>query len=504
MERVYILDTTLRDGLQSPEISLTIEEKIEVAKLLLELQVDVIDAGYPSLGHTEFNAVNKIAEFVGDKVTVSALAKVRQNEIESAIKALQPAKNKRIHLYTPVSPIHLAILDKAREKELKDLEETLSQLKKEGFEVEVTLEDATRADEVYLNEVLDAILLHPVNVINIADTVGIGVPESISQLVKKIKDKAEGKSLISIHCHNDLGMATANTVSAILAGARQAHVTLLGIGTRAGNAALEEVVVTLYTLAKSTLTTNINLKSINKAIKSFSKITGYPIYPHKPIVGKSVFSHKTEYMQIAVVREKKTFEIIDPETIGVIPRRIVLSRHSGKPIFKEKLIEMGFNDLTDKEIEKAFEKFKELAKVKQSISEEDIEAIVEDTKYEKNKKIKVVSYNIFLSSSDAPKAYVEIEYEGNTVKAEETGDGPIDAAFKAINSALGLNPTLLDYSIKSITHGKESLGEVFLKVKIKGKEFTGRAVSTDIIKASIEAYIRAANKSLIGEERLWE
>ncbi len=497
MEKVWILDTTLRDGLQSPVLALTIDERVQVAELLCELAVDIIDVGYPATSPEELSAVREVVKAIDGRAKVSVLAKPEVREIDVAKEVVKEAKERRIHIFTPVSKIHLEVLGT---KSIDELAKLIEYTKEGGFEVELTLEDALRGDPDVISKTVEVATSYRVDVINIADTVGIGSPYSVGEIVRRVVDQVGGRCIVSVHCHNDLGMAVANTISAIKNGARQAHVTLLGIGTRAGNAALEEVVVALSILEDLGVKVDVNLRNLAKVVRSFSKLTGYTIPPHKPVVGDSVFYHKAEYMRIAVVRERSTYEIIDPEMIGLSPRRIVLSRYSGKPIFKEKLLELGYN-LSDREIDKAYEKFKELAEVKHQIMDDDIEAIVEEVLYERDVRIRLVDYEIEVRGSKKyPRAKVVIEFDGKTYVGEGEGDGPIDAAFKAINEAFETNVLLVTYNIRSVTSGKESLGEVFLKIKIKGQEFSGRAIGTDIIRASIEAYLRAINKSIVGEK----
>lgn len=497
MEKVWILDTTLRDGLQSPVLTLTVDERVQVADLLCELGVDVVDVGYPAMGPEEISAIGEVVKVIDNRAKVSVLAKPDIEEIDIAKEAIRDVKEGRIHIFTPVSKIHLEVLGT---KSLDELARIIEYAKEGDFEVELTLEDALRGDPDIISKTIEIATTYRVDVINVADTVGIGSPYSVGELVRRVKEQVGDGCIVSVHCHNDLGMAVANTISAIKNGARQAHVTLLGIGTRAGNAALEEVVVALRILEDLGVKVDVNLRNLARVVRTFSKLTGYTIPPHKPIVGDSVFYHKAEYMRIAVVRERSTYEIIDPEMVGLSPRRIVLSRYSGKPIFREKLLELGYS-LSDKEIDKAYEKFRELAEVKYSIMDDDIEAIVEEVLYERDVRIRLVDYEIEVKGSKKhPRAKVILEFEGKTYSGEGEGDGPIDAAFKAINEAFETNIFLVTYNIRSITSGKEALGEVFLKIKVKGQEFSGRAIGTDIIRASIEAYLRAINKSIVGEK----
>ncbi len=496
MEKVYILDTTLRDGAQSPLISFTPQEKLEMAKALESLKVDVIDCGYPALNKDEREAVQLIAAEIKGPV-LSVLSKCDIKELETAIEALKDCNKRRIHLYAPTSEVqltHLAGLSK--EEQLERVLHSIDIAKRENFEVELTLEDSFRAEKSYLFLLAEKATERGVDIINVSDTVGIAIPSMVRELVSEIKEVVKGDVIISIHCHDDLGMATANTIAALEAGARQAHLTITGVGTRAGNASLEEVAVALKIHGeKLGLSSDIDLKNLYKTARIFSKITGYNIPPHKAIIGDSAFAHKVEYMQLAVVREAKTFELINPEEIGYPKTRIILSRYSGKIMFKNKVEELGYH-LDEDKLEMAYLKFKELTEKKREIYDDDIIAIIEDVLLTKPKKVTLKSYFIKTGSDEEPEATVTLLVEDGERKATSTGDGPVDAAFKAIDEAIGMSGRLLDYRINSVTSGKDALGEVFLRVKFKGKEFTGRAIATDIIRASIEAYLNAVNKAL--------
>lgn len=495
MDKVYILDTTLRDGAQSPLISFTIDEKVELARVLEELNVDVIDCGYPALNREELDSVKAIAEAVVSPV-LSVLSKCSQKEIEIAKDALFKAKRRRIHLYAPTSDIQLTYFaGLTRDEQLEKVVESIKLAKEGGFEVELTLEDAFRADRGYLLTLVDAAVESGVDIINISDTVGIAIPSMVTELVLDVKRRS-GDVMLSIHCHDDLGMATANTFAAIEAGVRQAHLTLTGVGTRAGNASLEEVALAIEIHKERLgLCTSLNLRNLYKVIRIFSKITGYVIPPHKAVVGDFAFTHKVEYMQLAVVREAKTFEVVDPEAIGYPKRKIVLSKYSGKMMFKNKIEELGYS-LDEEKLELAFKRFKELTERKSQIYDDDIIAIVEDVLLSAPKKVILKSYSIKTGSDIVPEATVELLIDGEERTAVSSGDGPVDAAFKAIDEAVGMSGRLLDYRISSVTSGKDALGEVFLRVRFKGGEYTGRAIATDILEASIEAYLNAVNKAL--------
>ncbi|BAT72272.1 2-isopropylmalate synthase [Thermosulfidibacter takaii ABI70S6] len=494
MEKVYILDTTLRDGAQSPLVSFTLDERVELAKALAALNVDVIDCGYPALNAEEEEAVRRVVDEIEGPV-LSVLAKARESEVEKAISLLQGKKG-RVHIPIPTSEIRLAFLaGVSKEEQIKIALDLIKRVKGAGLEVEVTLEDSFRADRGYLKEVARAVSEGGADVLNISDTVGIATPSMVAELTSHLKEIVPENVILSIHCHDDLGMATANTFAALENGARQAHLTIAGVGTRAGNAALEEVVVALKLHEERLcLYTDVELSRLYKTARIFSKITGYVIPPHKAIVGDTVFAHKVEYMRLAVVSEPRTYEIIDSDMIGYPKKRIVLSKRSGKFMFREKVEELGYQ-LTEEQLEKAFEKFKEIAEKKSEVYDSDIIAIIEDVLLDKGKRVELISYSVKTGSDEEPEAYVKLEIDGEIVESKAKGDGPVDAAFRAIDEAVGLTGRLIDYRINAVSSGKDALGEVFLRVLFKGKEFTGRGIGTDILHASIEAYINAVNKA---------
>ncbi len=495
MDKIFILDTTLRDGVQSPLVSFTEKEKLEFAKVLVDLGVDVIDCGYPALSREEEQAVKLLLEQI-DGPVLSVLAKPKLEEVEKAVGLLR-GKRGRVHIPIPTSEIRLAFLSGMdREQQLKTAIESAKFVKDSELEVEITLEDAFRAEKAYLEEVISKLPLDCVDVVNISDTVGIATPGMVTDLVSFVVDKVKGRALVSIHCHDDLGMATANSFAALEAGARQVHVTIAGVGTRAGNASLEEVVVALKLHGERLgLTCDVDSTRLYRTARMFSKMTGYVIPPHKAVVGDAVFAHKVEYMRLAVVREPKTYEIISPEEVGYPKKRIVLSKRSGIYMFRKKVEELGYS-LDEERLNEAFKRFKELAERKSEVYDNDIIAIVEDVVLAYRKKIKLLAYSIKTGSEEDPEAEVVLLIDGQKVRASSKGDGPVDAAFKAVDEATGLSGRLIDYRVNAVTSGKDALGEVFLKVLFKGKEFSGRAVNTDILQASIEAYISAANKAL--------
>jgi len=496
MQKVYILDTTLRDGEQSPEISFFPSEKLRFAKQLARLNVDVIDAGYPALGKDDKEAVSLIAQEVKGPV-IMALAKPKEEEILEAVEALKEAEKSRVHLYMPVSDIHLKyLLSIKREEALKISVKMIEALKQyNDIEIEFTLEDAFRAEREFLLKMALAVSEVGVHYLNISDTVGKALPFKFKEVVSLLKNEIkEFTPVISVHCHDDLGMATANSLAALEAGARQVHVTVAGVGTRAGNAALEEVVMALRIWGEELgLYTEVNTKELYKTARLLSAITGVAIQPHKAIIGKAAYVHKVESHLMAVVREKSTFEIIKPEEVGYPRSPTILSKYSGKMSLEEKLRELGY-DLEPKKLEMAYTKFRELVERKSEIYDEDVVAIVEDVLSAKFGLFLLEAFSISSGTEKEPIASVCLKLDGEVKEATARGSGPVDAAFRAIDEITGFTGRLLSYSIRALTEGKDALGEVVLRVKLKGEEVVGRGVATDILEASIKAYLDAVNK----------
>ena len=501
MEQVYVVDTTLRDGEQSPEISFTPEDKLRFAQQLARLGVDVIDAGYPALGKDDAQAVSLVAQEVHGPV-IMALARPVDEEIEAALDALQKAEKGRIHLYVPVSDIQLKyMLNISREEALRKATDALEHLKGMDVEVEFTLEDAFRADRGFLLEMTKAVAQGGAHYINLSDTVGVALPSQVSRVISWLKGEiGNGTHILSIHCHNDLGMATANSLAAIEAGARQFHATIGGVGTRAGNAALEEVVMALHLWeGEMGLSTGVNTKEFYRTARILTAMTGIMIQPHKAIIGKAAFVHKAESHLMAVVKEKRTFEIIKPEDVGYPRNPVILSKYSGRLSFEDKLKELGYY-LTQDQLERAYQRFRDLVEKKSEIYSEDIVALVEEVLSERPGVIILKDFSISSGLEREPTAHVTLMHKGVLKESSSQGSGPIDAAFKAIDKITGLKGRLLNYSIQALTEGKDALGEVVLRVRIKGEEVVGRGVATDIVEASIKAYLDAINKVLEGEE----
>ncbi|CAB50254.1 2-isopropylmalate synthase [Pyrococcus abyssi] len=485
MRKVYIFDTTLRDGEQTPGVSLTVEEKVEIAKQLAKLNVDVIEAGFPIASEGEFKAVKKIATEVEDP-TIAALARAVEKDIDRAGEALRNAEKNRIHTFIATSPIHMKYKLRKEPEEVKKLAvKAVEHATKYTEDVEFSAEDATRSDWDFLVEVYEAVIDAGATVINVPDTVGYATPEEFYELVRYLRRNISNiKGVqISVHCHDDLGLAVANSLSAIRAGADQVEVTVNGIGERAGNAALEEVIVALDVRRDFyKVKTDVNLKEIARTSKLVSHLTGIEVPPNKAIVGGNAFAHESGIHQDGVLKERTTYEIIDPKKLGFSGSKIVLGKHSGRHAFRKKLEELGYS-LTEEHLERAFKKFKDIADRKRWITDTDIEAIIQEELTKSNGKLKVEI--IHVTSGKVSTATVRISMNGEErIEVAWFKNGPIDALFSAINKALGEEFKLREYRVSSVTSGKDSLGEVLVRVEVNGEIFVGRGLSTDIIEAS--------------------
>ncbi|MBM7557978.1 2-isopropylmalate synthase [Halanaerobacter jeridensis] len=498
---VKIFDTTLRDGEQTPGVSLNVKEKLEIAKQLDRLKVDVIEAGFPVTSEGDFKAVKKIAEEVSNP-TVAGLARANKKDIDRAWEALKAAKKPRIHTFIATSPVHMEHkLKQSPEEVLESAVEAVKYAKSYTDDVEFSAEDASRSDKDFLCDIFEATIDAGATTINIPDTVGYATPQEYGALIKYIKDNVPNidQAVISVHCHNDLGMATANSLAAVENGAEQVECAVNGLGERAGNTSLEEVALSLDTrFDYYDIKTDINLKEISRSSRLVSHLTGVQVQPNKAIVGENAFAHESGIHQDGVIKERTTYEIMDAQTIGLKENKMVLGKLSGRHAFKQRLEELGY-DLTQDELNSAFKRFKDLADRKKKITNLDLEAIMED-------EISQVSetYHINLlqvtSSSGLATATVQMEKEGETINQSACSEGgPVDAIYDAMNEITGLDCKLRDYNIDAVTSGKDALGEVIVKLEYQSEIFIGRGISTDIIEASAEAYNNALNKIYEGE-----
>lgn len=499
MHYVRIFDTTLRDGEQSPGISLNVDEKVEIAKQLERLGVDIIEAGFPQASRGDFEAVRAVAKAV-QRPVVAALARALPEDIRRAAEAIADAKRPRIHTFIATSPIHMQYKLRKEPAEVLELaREAVALAKSYVDDVEFSAEDATRSDWDFLCQVFAAAIEAGATTINIPDTVGYTTPEEYARLIEYVKERTPGieQAVISVHCHNDLGLAVANSLSAIAAGAGQVECTINGLGERAGNAALEEIVMALRTRADQyPVQTGIVSEQIYRTSRLVSTLTGVNVQPNKAIVGENAFAHESGIHQDGVLKERSTYEIMTPASIGLPESRLVLGKHSGRHAFKERLREMGYGDLSEEEVERAYASFIDLADRKKSVSEKDLLAILDQRlvqipEYYTLESIQVVTGNQLITT-----ATVRIRRGEETVQEAACGEGPVDAVYLAIDRVTGLTVNLEGYSLQAVTGGKDALGEVTVRIKDNGNLYTGRGASTDVIEASARAYLQAINKML--------
>lgn len=497
MEKIIIFDTTLRDGEQAPGASLSSAEKLEIAHALSSLGIDVIEAGFPVSSPGELESVRQIAKSVKGRI-ICGLARAVKADIEAAARALKPAKHPRIHVFLATSKIHMQYkLKKAEDEILRLAVEGVRMARQHCADVEFSPEDASRTEREFLFKVVESVIKAGASTVNIPDTVGYTEPGEYAGLIRAIKENIPNinKAVISVHCHNDLGLAVANSLAAVKNGARQVECTVNGIGERAGNASLEEIVMNIRTRRDlfSEVDTNIDAKQIYKASRLVSKLTGFAVAPNKAIVGANAFRHESGIHQDGILKERSTYEIIRPEDVGFTGTGIVLGRHSGRHALSDRLKELGFK-LSDSELDKVNSRFKALADKKKHIFDDDIISLVEDEIKLVKPLWKLVDFSIHSGTSVMPSAEVVLKYKNKIMPGKSTGDGPVDACFKAIDKITGVKCELQDYRIEAVTKGKDALGEVALKLKAKGKVVTARGSSTDVVESSVRAYINALNK----------
>lgn len=496
MRRIKIFDTTLRDGEQSPGASMNVEEKIQVAKQLKKLGVDIIEAGFPIASPGDFEAVNRISKEIKG-VTIAGLCRTRDEDIERAAEALKPAEQRRIHTFIATSDIHLKYkLRMDRQQVIESAVRAVKKARQYTDDVEFSAEDATRSDWDYLCKVTEEVIKAGATTVNIPDTVGYTIPQEYGELIEYLMNKVPNidKATISVHCHNDLGLAVANSLTAILKGAGQVECTINGIGERAGNAAMEEIVMALKVRNDFfKADTGIVTQEIYRTSRLITKITGMVVQPNKAIVGANAFAHEAGIHQDGVLKERTTYEIMRPEDIGIPSSKIVLGKHSGRHAFKKRLEELGFA-LNDEELNRAFERFKKLADQKKYIFNEDIEALVSDEVLRIAEVYQLVDLEVSSGTSKKPTAKVQMKINGETKEITVSGDGPVDSVYKAITELTGSKAELNKFEIKAITGGTDALGEVTVILEEGGHTVRGHGSDTDIIVASAKAYINALNK----------
>lgn len=497
-EAIKIFDTTLRDGEQSPGCSMNLQEKIQMAKQLELLKVDIIEAGFAIASEGDFTSVKEIAKTIKD-CTVASLARALPKDIDYAWEAVKYAVRPRIHTFIATSHIHMKYKLKMEPQEVIERAVTMVKYAKKYCEdIEFSAEDGTRSDVEFLARLFEKVIEAGATVINIPDTVGYTTPDEYYDFITQIREKTSNmhRAEISVHCHNDLGMAVANTLAAAKAGATQFECTINGIGERAGNAALEEIVMAINTRKDIIdLECNIDTTQIMRSSKLLSTITGVHVQPNKAIVGANAFAHESGIHQHGVLEERSTYEIMTPESVGLTTNKMVLGKHSGKHAFEERLRSLGYN-ISGEELVRAFKQFKDLADKKKSVYNRDIEAIVAGDFIEVPQTYELESFVINSGNIITSTASISLKSEDKIFEETSRGDGPVDAAFKAIEKILGIKLVLEDYVLHSITEGKDAQGEAVVKISHDGKLYRGRGLSTDIVEASIKAYLGAVNKML--------
>jgi 2-isopropylmalate synthase len=496
MRTIRIFDTTLRDGEQSPGASMNTGEKLQVARQLARLGVDIIEAGFAIASPGDFEAIKTIGGEVEGPV-ICSLARAKEQDIKRAWEALQDTPKRRIHTFHSTSDIHLKYQFRVdRAEALKRSVEMVRLAKSFVDDVEFSPMDATRTDISYLCEVVEAVIEAGALTVNIPDTVGYSIPDEFGKMIKTIHERVKniGKAVISVHCHNDLGLAASNSLSAVLNGAGQIECTINGIGERAGNCSMEEVVMAMRTRRDIfDADTNINTEEIMRSSRLITKITGMSVQPNKAIVGANAFAHESGIHQDGLLKEKTTYEIIRPETIGLHKTKFVLGKHSGRHAFRTRLSELGYS-LKDEEVNSAFERFKKLADQKKEIFDEDLEALVSEEITTVPEIYSIVDMKVSAGMSEKPTARVKMKVNGDTVEKTGHGDGPVDAIFKAIVSITDTKSRLLKYEVKAITGGTDALGEVVCSLEENDHSVSGHGADTDIIIASAKAYVNALNK----------
>lgn len=495
-EPVRIFDTTLRDGEQSPGATMTLEEKLQVAELLDAMGVDIIEAGFPIASNGDFEAVSKIAER-SENAIIAGLARAIPGDIDRAGEAVRNARRGRIHTFVSTSPIHLEFqMGKNQDEVLEIITKTVTQSRNLIDDVEWSGMDATRTPIDYLCRCVEAAIKAGATTINIPDTVGYTVPEEYFDMITALRERVPNadKAIFSVHCHNDLGLAVANSIAGVRAGARQIECTINGLGERAGNAALEEVVMALKT-RRDILPYHcgVDTSHLMRASKLVSAVSAFPVQYNKAIVGKNAFSHESGIHQDGMLKNSETYEIMRPEDVGVKSTSLVMGKHSGRHAFREKLVELGY-ELGDNAFADAFRRFKDLADKKKHVFDEDIEALVEDEIAIASETAKVISLTVIAGTGGPQKAIITMDVSGTHETREANGDGPVDATFNAIKGIIPHEAKLMLYQVHAVTEGTDAQAEVSVRLEEDGKMVTGRGADTDTLVASARAYVSALNK----------
>jgi len=496
-DRVVIFDTTLRDGEQAPGCSMNLEEKLRIATVLEEMGVDVVEAGFPIASNGDFEAVRGVAQILKTS-SVAGLARASRKDIDRAWEALKDAARPRIHTFISTSPLHMKFkLQMEPEAVHQAIIDSVSHARNLCEDVEWSAEDASRTDRDFLCRCVETAIKAGARTVNIPDTVGYAIPEEFAGLIAMLRDRVPNidKAVISVHCHNDLGLAVANSLAAVV------ECTINGLGERAGNAAMEEIVMALRTRHDAmAYATGIETTTITRASKLVSTITGFAVQPNKAIVGANAFAHESGIHQDGMLKHAGTYEIMTPESVGLSRSTLVMGKHSGRHAFRTKLKELGF-DLGDNALEDAFRRFKELADKKKDVYDEDIIALVDDEVVRSNDRIRFVSLQVIAGSKGPQQADLELEIDGKTMAARATGDGPVDATFKAIKTLFPHEAKLQLFQVNAVTAGTDAQAEVTVRLEEEGKTVNGQGADTDTLVASCKAYIHALNKLLVKRQK---
>ena len=503
---IKIFDTTMRDGEQSPGASMNIEEKLKIAGALEELGVDIIEAGFPAASKGDFEAVSEISKKIKDS-SVCALSRASKNDIQTAADALKDANLPRIHTFISTSELHMKHkLQLNSEEVYQKVIDSVSFARNLCDDVEWSCEDGTRTDIDFMCRTVEAAIKNGASTINIPDTVGYSIPDEFTNIIDHLINNVPNidKVTLSTHCHNDLGLAVANSLAGVRAGARQIECTINGLGERAGNAAMEEVVMAIRTRNDMMpFSTNIKTEKLTKTSKLVSAVTGFPVQFNKAIVGKNAFAHESGIHQDGMLKNRETYEIMSPESVGVKKTSLVMGKHSGRHAFKDKLSDLGYSNVTDDVIQEAFGKFKVLADKKKHIYDEDIVALVDDSLIVDNKinAINLKSLKVFAGTGEPQKAEMTLDVFGDIKKTSKTGDGPVDAIFKCIKELYQHEVKLSLYQVHAVTEGTDAQATVSVKIEENDRTTVGQSADTDTLVASAKAYLNALNKMLIKREK---
>jgi 2-isopropylmalate synthase len=502
-DRVIVFDTTMRDGEQSPGASMSLEEKIELAKILEEMRVDVIEAGFPIASNGDFEAVRAIAEIVTES-TVCGLARAGMADIERAAEAVRKAKRGRIHTFLSTSPSHRDhILRASQEDILEMITKSVTHARNLCGDVEWSAQDATRTEQDFLRRCVDAAIKAGAQTINLPDTVGYSYPSEYAEMFRDIIENVDGadRVIFSTHCHNDLGLAVANSLAGVQGGARQVEVAVNGIGERAGNAALEEIVMALRVRGDTLpFYTGVETQHITRASRYVSAITGFPVQFNKAIVGKNAFAHESGIHQDGMLKDRGTYEIMQPEDVGQGSSNLVMGKHSGRHAFREKLKALGY-ELGQNALNEAFQRFKDLADKKKHVFDDDLVALVDDALASQADRVQVKHLRVIAGTEGPQEAFLTVTIDGEEKSANATGDGPVDAVFNAIHKVAPHEAILRLFQVHAVTEGTDAQAQVSVRLEEDGRIATGQAADTDTLTASAKAYVNALNNLMARKEK---